>query len=131
LEKDVILVVDDLGLESCTSAEISNIFTRKSHHNLISIILIWQNIFNPGKFARTIALNSEYLVLFKNCRDKSSINYLARQFSPTNSNFLINSFNHATMNAHSSLFLDFRQKTEEEIRVRSNIFDSISIVYTQ
>ncbi len=40
------------------------------------------NIFEKGKYMRTISLNCSYLVVFNNLRDKKQIKYLGTQLFP-------------------------------------------------
>jgi hypothetical protein len=54
----------------------------------ISVILITQNLFHQGRFSRDISLNTKYLVVFKNVRDKNQFVYLARQVYREDSNGL-------------------------------------------
>ena len=77
-----IIVIDDLMSESGNNKKVSELFTKGSHHRNLSVILILQNLFYRGKEMRTISLNSHYMVLFKNSRDASQINHLARQMYP-------------------------------------------------
>ena len=49
-----LIVLDDLMNESKDNQEIMDIFTKKSHHRNISIILITQNIFSRGSCIRVI-----------------------------------------------------------------------------
>ena len=88
-----------------------------------------QNLFPPGKEARTRSLNTHYLVLFKNPRDKSQVEFLARQISPRNPKTLIQVFEAATEKPHSYLFLDLAQECLDEYRLRSNLFDKHMIIY--
>ena len=57
----------------------SELFTKGSHHRNISLVLITQNLFHQGPSLRDISLNSKYIVVFKNPRDKTQIVHLARQ----------------------------------------------------
>ena len=61
------IVVDDHM--SDVNQLVADIFTKFSHHRNISVLHLTQNLFDKNKYARTISLNSHYLVLFKNCRD--------------------------------------------------------------
>ena len=79
-DKHSLVIIDDLMHE--TNDVVTKLFTRVSHHTNTSVIYITQNIFHPSKENRTITLNTQYLVLFKNVRDKSQISYLARQMYP-------------------------------------------------
>ena len=46
---------------------------------------------------RTISLNAHYLILFKNPRDASQINHLAKQMYPTKSKFMVEAYRDATL----------------------------------
>ena len=65
-----LLILDDLMAAASKSDEISNLFTRASHHRNMSVMLILQNLFRQGTSMRDISLNATYTVLFKNPRDK-------------------------------------------------------------
>ena len=52
-----------------------------SHHRNLSVIYTVQNLFHQGKGNRSKSLNSHYLVLYKNPRDK-----LATDFAPSKTN---------------------------------------------
>ena len=55
---------------------IANRSTKGRHHNNLSAIFITQNLFHKSQ--REISLNSNCIVILKNPRDKSQIQYLAR-----------------------------------------------------
>lgn len=116
----VLLVIDDLMHE--TNEKVSQIFTRGSHHKNISVIYLTQNLFHTSKHNRTMSLNSHYLVLFKNPRDRGQIAHLARQMYPHNSKYLEESFRDATKDPYQYLFVDLKANTEEDMRLRSNVF---------
>lgn len=117
-----LIILDDLMREASESDTVLDMFTKGSHHKNVSILLLTQNIFGKGKHARTISLNSHYIVLFKNPRDKSQISYLARQMYPKESRFLEEAYFDATRDAHGYLFLDLKQSTPNELRIQANIF---------
>ena len=54
-----------------------------------------QNLFHQGKGSRNISLNSHYLVLFKNPRDKLQILTLAKQMYPGQTDFFLNQYEEA------------------------------------
>src|SRR6185436_6207776 len=78
LERGTLLILDDLMHEADENVE--KIFTKYSHHNSVSVLFLTQNIF--FKNTRTMSLNSQYLILFKNPRDATQITHLARQMYP-------------------------------------------------
>ena len=56
-----------------------DMFTRGSHHLILSVFLLSQNRFSKKKHSRTISLNTHYLVNFNNPRDRTQIAHLGRQ----------------------------------------------------
>ena len=101
---------------------VSNIFTKISHHRNVSVIFLTQNMYYKSKQARTMSLNTQYLVLFKNPRDATQVATLGRQMYPNNSKFLVEAFQDATKRPYGYLLLDLRADTLENYRVRTNIF---------
>src|SRR5206468_7022187 len=75
--KRSLVVLDDLMHE--TTDVVTKLFTRLSHHTNTSVVYITQNLFHANKENRTITLNAQYLVLFKNVRDKFHIMHLSTQ----------------------------------------------------
>ena len=125
-----LIILDDLMDESKDSGVLSKLFTKGSHHRNISVVFISQNLFIQGKYTRTISLNSHYMIIFKNPRDKAQFSHLARQMFPDNTRYLNECFMDATSLPHGYLFLDFKQDTQEILRVRSNILpNDKTIVY--
>lgn len=116
-----IVVIDDLMNEVSGNSKLANLFTKGSHHLNISIIFIVQNFFHKGKEMRTVSLNSHYIVLMKNVRDKSQILSLARQLYPTNSKFLVDAYNDAVKDKFGYLFIDLKPDTPEKIRIRTRV----------
>lgn len=125
-----VIVLDDLIHESKNSQDVTAMFTRAAHHKPCFIIFIMQNLFPPGREARTRSLNTHYYVIFKNPRDKSQVEFLARQILPHNSKALISVFEEATKKPHSYLFLDLTQECPDQYRYRSNIFDGPINIYS-
>jgi len=116
-----LIVLDDLMHESGES--VAKLFTKKSHHWNVTVVLINQNLFPKSKHARDMALNSHYLSIFKNPRDKAQISHLGRQVYPENTKFFADAYRQATDVPHGYLFVDFKQDTPENQRVLTNIFD--------
>lgn len=124
-----LVVLDDLLNESQNSKEVTNMFTKAAHHKPCFIIFIMQNLFPAGKESRTRSLNTHYYVIFKNPRDKSQLEFLARQILPRKSKALIEVFEAATEMPHNYLFLDFTQECPDKFRFRSNLFDKPMLIY--
>jgi hypothetical protein len=91
-----LLILDDLMNNVKNDDSILKLFTVESHHKNISVFMITQNLFSQGKYTRTMSLNSHYLILLNNPRDKTQINYIARQMYPGKTAFLIEAYDDAT-----------------------------------
>ena len=124
-----IIVLDDLLQESKGSKDVTAMFTRAAHHKPCFIIFVMQNLFPPGKESRTRSLNTHYYSIFKNPRDKSQVEFLARQILPRNPKALIEIFEDATQKPHSYLFLDLTQECPDQYRFRSSLFEKPIIIY--
>ena len=122
LDKSVpnLVLIDDLMEEK--DERLTNLFTKVSHHRNISVIYIMQNIFEQHKDSRTISLNAQCMIAFKNPRDPSQINYLAKQMFPANSAYMLDEFLKVTSAPHGYLFVDLTQSTPDAHRLRTSIF---------
>ena len=116
-----LIVIDDLMTELHSDQRLTRIFTVGSHHRNLTVIFIVQNLSHQGKEMRNLSLNSHYLVLFKNPRDRHQISVLARQMYPGNTKFLLEAYNDATKQAFGYLLLDLKPSTEDDLRVRTGI----------
>ena len=126
-----VIVIDDLFTESTKEQAFNNLFTKIARHRGVTVIFLTQNLFHQGGQHRTRNLNVNYLVIFKNPRDNTVIDFLARQAFPSNRKFLMDAFQDATHNKpFGYLFLDFTQTCPEELRVRADIFNEF-YVYKQ
>ena len=65
MENNTLLIIDDLSLEAAENKDIANLFAVEARKRNISIILITQNIYQPGKMFRNIRINATGFILFK------------------------------------------------------------------
>ena len=119
--RDSVVVLDDLMNEAKDHPGVTALFTKLVHHRNLFVINITQNFFQNSKETRTRRLNTQYVVMFKNPSDVTQIHVIGRQMYPGNPNFLTSVNKKATKKPHSYLFLDLRQETPEDYRVRSNL----------
>lgn len=115
-----LLIFDDVM--SDVTNDFEQLFCNASHHLNCSICFLTQNLFYNDKTYRTMSLNSHYIVIMKNPRDKQQISILARQFKPTNSEYVVKSYLDATRKNYSYLILDFTPSSPDILRLRSDIF---------
>ena len=117
-----LLVIDDKMSSKNDSHQILHYFTEGSHHRNLTIMYIVQNLFDKGKEHRTVSLNSQYITLFRNPRDRLQISILARQMYPGNQKFMTDSYYDATKEPYGYLLVDLRPETPDDFRLRSKIF---------
>ena len=124
-----VVVLDDVMAE--TDGRVTDLFTKKSHHSNTSVIYLVQNLFPKHKESRTISLNAQYMVVFKNPRDASQVTHLAKQMYPGCVKFVQEAFKDATSVPYGYLLVDLKQDTPEDMRLRSTILldDTVQYVY--
>ena len=71
---------------------------------------------------RTISLNAQYIVLFKNPRDNSQFAHLARQPYPHNYRYAMDAYINATKEAFGYLVVDLLSEQDEDLILRTHIF---------
>ena len=117
----LILLLDDVMEEMQTKLKLSRIFTKLCHHKHLTCILCVQNLFFQNDEYRNMSLNSSYLSLFSNPRDLRQISHLGSTMYPGHAAEFVDAFKKATKEAYSYLFIDYKQKTRDFIRLRTNI----------
>ena len=121
VNKRNLIVFDDQMIDAGKDQRIVNLFTRGSHHRNLSVVYIVQNVFHQGRGSRSISLNSHYLVLFKNPRDKLQILTLAKQMYPSETAWFIKEYEEAVRRPYGYLFVDLRPTTPDRCRLRTNV----------
>ena len=123
-----LLILDDMQMTALNSSFIANLFSRESHHKNFSVFLILQNFFHQGKYGRDISLNSHYLILFRNKRDKNIIKILGTQIGLGKK--LENVYLDATNEVYGYIMIDLTPSGDSTYMLRSHIFpDEYLIVY--
>lgn len=121
-EKPGLIILDDLMNDAKKNDDVSDLFTKGTHHHNVSCIFICQNPFPGGKHGRTISTNTHYNVLFKNPRDSRGVRNLMEQVFPYRLNYAMDSYCQAIKDKpYAYLLLDLHQTTPDTYRLRSNI----------
>lgn len=132
LQKGDVIIIDDLYQEANKESDFNNLFTKIARHREVTVIFITQNLFHQGGNHRTRNINVHYLGFFKNPRDQTVVDFIARQAFPNNRNYLLDAFKDATKVSHGYLFLDFTQQCPDDLRVRTDIFNPVgACIYKQ
>ena len=121
VNKRNLIVFDDQMIEAGRDNRIVNLFTKGSHHRNLSVLYIVQNLFHQGKGNRSISLNSHYLVLFKNPRDKLQVLTLAKQMYPGRTDFFLKQYEEAVRRPYGYLLIDLKTTTRDDCRLRTNV----------
>ena len=117
-----VIIMDDLMEVVVKSEYLQKLFSQYCHHRNMTAIMVSQNIFQPGKYTRTISLNSHIMVLFANKRDESQVSHLARQLAPRHSKMFMRIYQEVTRRPYGYLLVDCTPSHPEEIKLRSNVF---------
>ena len=123
VQPNSVIVLDDLMNEAKDHAGVTNLFTKLVHHKNLFVINITQNVFLNSKETRTRRLNTQYIVLFKNPSDATQVHVIGRQMYPNKPKFLADVNTKATKRPHGYIFIDLRQETPDEFRIRSRILE--------
>ena len=73
------VIIDDQFEDAIDDSEVAKAFKVHRRHKKFSLILITQNLYEKGKWAKTIRNNTEILVIFKNYGDALSNSRLTSQ----------------------------------------------------
>ena len=114
-------IFDDVMNKVSSNATISKLFTRGRSHLRCSLVLMLQNIFPKGSQSRTISINAQYQVPFRNPRDSLQISISARQLCPLSTKSFLEIYKKAMHHAYGYLFCCFTQSCPDEIRYRTNV----------
>lgn len=129
-KKHTLFVVDDLLQEAIQDRNITNLFCREGHHNNVSVVLIMQDLFCSGTQRKTILRNAHYLCLFKNPLDMAGIYIIGQRIMPKHIREFLAIFEKATSSKHGYLFIDGKQSTPSNARLRTNIFGAYQKNFT-
>ena len=91
-----LVVVDDLMEAGVNDKRVLDLFSKHSHHRNISVMLLCQDLFPPGKFAKTISRNAHDMLAFRNSRDQVGMPTLALQAFPTEWSHILHIFRELT-----------------------------------
>ena len=127
-EKHTLLIIDDLLHE--IGKDLASVFCVDSHHKNISVFFLNQNMFLKNKYARDINLNTQYLILFKQRRDLTSVRSLAVQLFPGKTADFLGIYNESTQAPFSYLMIELHPANTHRVLLRRNIFpNEIETVY--
>ena len=108
------------------------IATTLSHHAHFSLFLTMQNLFYGSKISRTLSLNSHYFCIFRHNRSHDQVRRFAQQVMSNDFAFFMDSYNMATKEKYSYLFVDLSPHSDQKYKLKYAIFpDEIQSVFLQ
>lgn len=126
-----LVILDDMMSSVGDSKQISDLYTRMAHHTNTSVLTILQNLYFKAKFARNIHLNSQYMIIFKNPRDKSQIKVFARQMYPDDTKYFMDAYTRATSKLYGYLMIDLHPTCDDKHRLKSDLSDKYPTVHAK
>ena len=121
-EKDGgLLILDDLMSFITGSPEMVSVFTVKCHHRNITTMMLNQSLYPPGRYSKTISLNCNYFLLFKNARDLRQVKCLGGQMLPEQLSYFMQSYNNSTAKPFNCLCIDIHPKSDRKYQLRTGI----------
>jgi hypothetical protein len=126
-EKPALIILDDL-LYSIDERYLSELTTKKSHHQNFGFVFVTQNLFE--KKIKVARQNSMYLVLMRSPNSALAIRNLGVQLFPRQLDFFLDSYREATKDPYSYLFVDLHPSSDSTLRLRTNIFKDEDKPYT-
>ena len=116
-----VFVLDDLMAEGSNDKNVLDLFTKHSHHRNITVLYLCQDMFPPGKYAKSISKNAHYIVAFKNPRDQLGMRKVLLQAFPHRWNAVQRTFQTVTDRLFGYLVLDLHPKSPDDRRVVSHL----------
>ena len=120
-QKGGILVLDDLMDEGSNDKRVLDLFTKDSHHRNVTVLYLCQDMFPPGKYAKTISRNAHYIVAFKNPRDQLGVRNLALQSFPTDWEDVLAIYRESTQRPYGYLLFDLHPSSSDDERLKGTL----------
>ena len=116
-----LLVLDDLMEEGGHDKRVLDLFTKHSHHRNITVLYLCQDMFPPGKYAKSISRNAHYVAAFKNPRDQLGFRNLVLQAFPSRWKDVQERFQSVTERPFGYMLLDLHPASSDDIRLLSHV----------
>lgn len=132
--KQRLLILDDKQ-SSLNTPDIADFVTIFCSHRNLSTFMLLQNFYHSGKHIRTISLNVQTIILFRNHRSSQQIKTLASQMMPGKSDYMVAAYEKATEApdgpSHGYLLIDLDPRTDKRYQFRTKIFGDEDLVVFQ
>nr|CAD2177926.1 unnamed protein product [Meloidogyne enterolobii]CAD2193640.1 unnamed protein product [Meloidogyne enterolobii]CAD2204596.1 unnamed protein product [Meloidogyne enterolobii]CAD2205141.1 unnamed protein product [Meloidogyne enterolobii] len=117
--KPLLLILDDLLL-SIDEKYLSELFTKKSHHQNFAIVFVTQNLFE--KKIKVARQNAQYIVLMRSPNSALSVRNIGVQLFPRQLEYFLDAYKQATNEPYGYLLIDLHASSDPALRLRTLIF---------
>ena len=117
-----LFIIDDLMRAAAVDKNIGELFTKRGHHENISICLVLQNLFASGKERLTCQRSSHYMVIFRNPLDQTSVHIMAQRLEPSRKKKMSEMLTYILLH-YRYVFLDGKQDSPAGAKYRSDMFN--------
>ncbi len=125
-EVNNLLIIDDMMDVVAKDSRITQLFTRGSHHENLSVICLLQSLYY--KNTQTIRRNSHYLVLFDMPMDKTQVRTMSYQMFPNYPNHLLQMYHKAVSKPYGYLVVVSKPNIKQHERLKTDIFSDDSSI---
>ena len=122
LPRPALILLDYLMIQLNSKRELlADWFSRKSHHENLSIVFIVQNLFERSM--KIVRDNAQYMILLNSPSAALQIRSLGQQLFPGNLKFFLSSYQQAVSDKKFGyLLIDLHPVSEQTLRLRTNLF---------
>ena len=107
--------------EGGNDKRVLDLFTKHSHHQNVTVLYLCQDMFPPGKYAKSISRNAHYTVPFMNPRDQLGMRNLLLQAFPIQWQVLQDTFQRLTERSFGYMVLDLHPGSSDDQRILSHL----------
>lgn len=126
-----VVVLDDMIHLVTKSQDALHLFQTMVSHSKLTAFLLSQNLYPPGVYSKSILLNCQNVLLFKNVRDNRQIITFGSQVFTGKSKFWMDAYSKAVRRPYGYILVDLTNGCPEDRRLRTNILpeEGDTIVY--
>ena len=119
--KGGLLVLADLIVEGGEDKELLDLITKHSLHQNITVLYLCQDMFPPGKYAKSNSRNAHYVIAFKNPQDQLGMRNLLLQAFPICWHDMMDVYQKVTQRPFGYMVLDLHPASDNRKRVFSHL----------
>lgn len=126
-----VVILDDIIHLATKSPDALHLFQTMVSHGNVTAFLLSQNLYPPGVYAKSILLNCQHVVLFKNVRDNRQIITFGSQVFTGRSKFWMDAYAKAVRRPYGYILVDLTNACPEDRRMRTNVLpeEGETVVY--